>query len=202
MTYENALALILFAFATSITPGPNNLMLMASGANFGLVRSLPHLLGVSLGFVFMTSIVGAGLSEFLTSNALLSKGLQVVCMVFVLYLAWRIVNATPPDNPQSAQGRPMRFIEAAAFQWVNPKAIAMAITTTTAYIQEQTYIAIALAGLIFALVNLPSCGLWVILGQQMRRLLHSRRSFFLFNLIMATLLVLSMLPVVLGLADS
>ena len=136
MTYEALLPLIAFAFVTSITPGPNNLMLMASGANFGVRRTMPHMIGVVLGFVFMAVflavIVGVGLAQVFVAVPSLHTMLKAASVVYLLYLAWKIATAPPPGEA-SRSGRPMTFLAAAAFQWVNPKAWAMALTAVTVY---------------------------------------------------------------------
>lgn len=192
---EFILPLIAYAFATSITPGPNNLMLMASGANFGWHNTLPHLLGVSCGFVLMTCLLGAGLLQFIERFPEVLDALKFLCGIFVLYLAWKIATAAPLDQKTAHGKRPLRFIEAAAFQWINPKAIAMALTTVTTYTREQTFSAIAVTALIFGVVNLPVCGAWVLIGQQIRTWLQSPTRLLVFNTVMALLLVISMAPV-------
>ena len=121
MTREQLLSLAAFAFVTSITPGPNNLMLMASGANFGVRRTVPHMLGVALGFVFLAVLVGAGLAEVFAAVPQLHTALKVVSVAYLLFLAWRIATAPPPGEAGRA-ARPMTFLAAAGFQWVNPKA--------------------------------------------------------------------------------
>ncbi|MCD9148065.1 LysE family translocator [Pseudophaeobacter flagellatus] len=195
MTYELFLALALFAFVSSITPGPNNLMLMASGANFGFRRTIPHMLGVAIGFVFMVVLVGAGLVQIFDAIPLTYTLLKVCSVVYLLYLAWKIANAGPAQA-SGATGTPMTFLQAAAFQWVNPKAWAMALTAITAYTPDQTLWAIFLVGAVFGAINLPSVGSWTILGQQMARFLTNPRRLTQFNWLMAGLLVASLYPVI------
>lgn len=195
MTYELLTALALFAFVSSITPGPNNLMLMASGANFGFRRTIPHMLGVALGFVFMVLLVGAGLVQVFDALPVSYTVLKAVSVVYLLWLAWKIAHAAPVQA-KGAEGRPMTFLQAAAFQWVNPKAWAMALTAISAYTPDQTLTAILLVGVIFGAINLPSVGSWTVLGQQMARLLTSPRRLVLFNWTMAVLLVASLYPVI------
>ena len=198
MTYDSILALALYAFATSITPGPNNLMLMASGANFGVRKTMPHLTGVSLGFMLMTLIIGLGLVRLFEAYPVILEGLQIVCFLFLLYLAWRIATASTPKTEGSRRSKPLTFFEAVIFQWINPKAIAMALTTITAYTHEQTLLAILTSITLFGLVNLPACGMWVLLGQRLRMWLKGERTLLFFNLTMASLLILSMLPMLLS----
>lgn len=194
MTYQIFSALVVFAFVTSVTPGPNNLMLMASGANFGFGRSVPHMLGVSLGFTAMALLVGLGLAGVFQTWPPAVLGLKIVSVAYMLWLAWKIAHAAAPNSGE-AQGRPMTFLQAAAFQWVNPKAWAMALTATSVYAPGQTVAAIALVAVVFGAVNLPSVGLWVLMGQEMRRFLTNPARLRVFNVTMAVLLVASLWPV-------
>lgn len=196
MTHEQFLALATFAFVTSITPGPNNLMLMASGANFGVRRTVPHMLGVALGFVFMAALVGAGLAQAFMAAPQLHVLLKLVSVTYLLYLSWKIATAPPPGDMARA-GRPMTFLAAAAFQWVNPKAWAMALTAVSVHAPSQTGWSIVVVAVVFGLVNLPSVGTWVVLGQQMRQVLTNPARMRAFNLLMAVLLIASLYPVLL-----
>jgi len=195
MTPELLYGLILFAFVSSVTPGPNNLMLMASGANFGFRRSVPHMLGVALGFVFMVVVMGAGLARVFEAFPAAHDVLKVVSVVYMLWLAWKIANAAQVNDDKAA-GRPLTFLQAAAFQWVNPKAWAMAVTAISVYTPGQTLEAVALVGVVFGAVNLPSVGSWTVIGQQMARLLTDPVRLALFNRAMALLLLVSLWPVV------
>ena len=195
MTYDLLLALALFAFVSSITPGPNNLMLMASGANFGFRRTIPHMLGVALGFVFMVVLVGAGLVGIFEAFPVSYTVLKVASEAYLLYLAWKIANAGPAETGEG-KGNPMTFLQAAAFQWVNPKAWAMALTAISVYAPDQTLWAILLVAALFGAVNLPSVSSWTLLGQQMARVLTNPRRLLLFNWAMAALLVASLYPVI------
>jgi len=195
MTYDIFLALALFAFVSSITPGPNNLMLMASGANFGFRRTIPHMLGVALGFVFMVLMVGVGLVQVFDAYPVSYTVLKAGSVVYLLWLAWKIAHAGPVRTGDE-QGSPMSFLQAAAFQWVNPKAWAMALTAISAYTPDQTIVAILLVSVVFGAINLPSVGSWTVLGQQMARLLTNPRRLQVFNWTMALLLVASLYPVI------
>ncbi len=193
MTYDLLTALAAFAFVTSITPGPNNLMLMTSGANFGFRRTIPHMLGVGLGFVIMVILVGAGLVGVFDAYPVSYTVLKVFSVAYLLYLAWKIANSSAPGEA-GRSASPMTFLQAALFQWVNPKAWAMALTAVTVYAPSQSLAAIALVALVFGLVNLPSVGSWTILGQQMRRFLTNPLQLRVFNISMALLLVASLAP--------
>lgn len=195
MTYDLFAALALFAFVSSVTPGPNNLMLMASGANFGFRRTIPHMLGVAIGFVFMVLLVGVGLVQVFDAFPVTYTVLKVGSIVYLLYLAWKIANSGPAKSGAAA-GKPMTFLQAAAFQWVNPKAWAMALTAISAYTPDHTLWAILLVGVVFGAINLPSVGSWTLLGQQMARFLTNPRRLIAFNWTMAVLLVASLYPVI------
>ncbi len=194
MTHDLALALVTFAFVTSITPGPNNLMLMTSGANFGFRRTLPHMAGVAIGFVVLAVAVGLGLIGIFERWPVTYHVLTAASVVYLLWLAWKFVNATPPEGAASG-ARPMSFLQAAAFQWVNPKAWAMAMTAVTAYAPSQTAAAVVTVAAIFGVVNLPSVGVWALMGQSVRRVLSTPGRLRIFNWTMAGLLVLSIVPV-------
>ena len=195
MQYELLLALVTFAFASSITPGPNNMMLLASGANFGFRRTVPHMLGISLGHALMVFLVGIGLAQLFVTYPVLKQIMLVAAAVYMLWLAWKIARAAPVQ-PGEAAGKPLTFLQAAAFQWVNPKAWGMALTAVTAYAPGTTIFAMALVAITFASVNLPSVSAWTVLGQQIRRFLTSPKRLRAFNWTMAALLVGSLIFVI------
>lgn len=194
MTADLLLALCAFAFATSVTPGPNNLMLMASGVNFGFRRTIPHMLGVALGFVAMASVVGLGLAGLFQTDPRAVLVLQLASVAYMLWLAWKIAHAAPP-RPGAAGGRPFSFLQAAAFQWVNPKAWAMALTATSVYAPDRSVAAVLLVATVFGAVNLPSVGLWAAVGQAMAGWIARPERLRLFNRSMAVLLILSLWPI-------
>jgi len=194
MNYELVSALAAFALVSSITPGPNNLMLMASGANFGFKRTLPHMVGISLGFAFMVILVGAGLVQIFDRFPITYQLMKIVSVIYLVYLSWKIATASKPENDNQSS-KPMTFFAAALFQWVNPKAWVMALTAISVYTPSQDMKAILLVGFVFAVVNLPSVSTWAMLGQQMQRLLTSQKRLKFFNLAMAALLLSSLYPV-------
>lgn len=195
MTYESLIGLAVFAFVSSITPGPNNLMLMASGANFGFRRSVPHMLGVSIGFVFMVLLVGVGMMQVFQAYPVTLRILKVVSVVYLVYLAWRISTAAAPEGDTTATGRPLSFAQAALFQWFNPKTWTMALTAISAYSPSQSILAIGFVAVIFGAINLPCISLWTTLGQRVAGILHSPTKLRLFNRVMAMLLLVSLYPV-------
>lgn len=198
MTTELLLAFIVFAFVTSVTPGPNNMMLLASGINFGLRRSLPHLLGISLGMLVMVSAIGFGLGELLKLYPPLYNVLRYGGAAYLLYLSWKIATAAAPQANGQPGGKPMSFIQAVAFQWINPKAWIMAIAAISTYAPAQPVAAqiLLIAGL-FALINYPTCSLWILAGSLLRRALENPLWLRRFNYLMAGLLVLSLYPMLL-----
>lgn len=196
MNIDLLLALTGFAFVTSVTPGPNNMMLMASGANFGLRRTVPHMLGVSLGFGGMVAILGLGIDRLIVETPGLAEALKWISLAYMLWLAWKIANATAPEDDEDAPSRPLTFMQAAVFQWVNPKAWAMALGALSAYAAGVG--GALVVAIVFALVNLPSVSLWAALGQGVRRLVATPRRLRVFNMAMAALLIFSMLPVLQG----
>lgn len=194
MTLDLLTALVAFAFVTVITPGPNNLMLMASGTNFGFVRTIPHMLGVGLGFPMMLVCVGLGVMQIFDLWPPAYTLLKLASVAYLLWLAWKIANAAPPADAK-AEGRPLTFLQATAFQWVNPKAWSMALSAVTLYAAGRDFAAVLLvAGVYVACATVSTTG-WTLLGQQIRRVLRSPARLRLFNRVMAVLLVATLVPV-------
>lgn len=201
MTYEILTGLVLFAFASSITPGPNNIMLMASGVNFGLQRTVPHMLGVSLGHGAMTVLLGLGLVQIFDWVPWLRTALTVISVAYLLWLAWKVANSAPPAEAKEG-ARPLTFLQAAGFQWVNPKAVYMSVYAQTTYAPEGAgWCGAVIVGVVFAMVNLPSVATWAWGGTQVRRWLDGPGRLRVFNWTMAGLLVLSLYPLILGSGD-
>jgi threonine/homoserine/homoserine lactone efflux protein len=192
-------ALAAFAVASSITPGPNNIMLMTSGTNFGFRRTVPHMLGVSLGFALMIVLVGLGLAELFARYPVAHQVLKWVSVAYLLYLAWKIATARPPSEAGAAKGVPMTFVQAALFQWVNPKAWTMALTGVTVYMPPvDPWLGLLLVAALFGAINLPCVGLWAAMGVKLRSWLGDARRLRQFNVAAAVLLVGSLYPTVTG----
>lgn len=200
MTTELLLALAAFAFVSSITPGPNNLMLMASGTNFGFARTVPHMLGVGIGFMVMIVLVGAGLAKIFEMYPVAHDVLKIVSVAYLLWLSWKIATAKAPEAKAAREdAKPMTFVQAALFQWVNPKAWTMALTAVAAYtLPTQPWVSLALIAIVFGMVNIPCVSVWTTLGVQMRRFLDDPAKLRLFNVTAALLLVASLYPIVFG----
>lgn len=190
----------LFAFVGSITPGPNNMMLLASGVNFGFKRTIPHILGVVAGFYVMLLLVGAGLEKAFTTYPILYQIMKVVGFGYLLFLAWIVATNDPSRTKGERSGsRPMSFMAAVLFQWVNPKAWLMAIACFSTYMPpDASPVFILMICTMFGLINLPCVCVWAISGSKLESCLRNDRSRRIFNWLMAIFLIVSMLPVLLG----
>ena len=194
MTHETLIALALYALVTSVTPGPNNLMLLASGVNFGFRQTIPHMLGIALGFTAMVALVGFGLGAVLTLFPVVFNVLRVLALVYMVWLSWKLASSGSLGSGD-AKARPMTFIEAALFQWINPKAWAMALTATTLYtVPDMYYLSVILVAGTFGVINLPSVSCWAGFGVALRGFLSVPARLRIFNVGMAVLLLLSTLP--------
>ncbi|KAB2659410.1 LysE family translocator [Brucella tritici] len=196
MSVEIFLALLVFAFVSSVTPGPNNLMLLASGVNFGFRRTIPHMLGIGVGFFILLLAVGFGLGALIETVPSFYAALKFAGGAYMLYLAWKIaMSRSIGEAKHRDKAEPMTFLQAAAFQWVNPKAWVMAITGIATYANHDNYyVAVLLVSAAFAIVNLPSVSVWAGFGTLLRNWLSDPVRLKWFNLIMALLLVLSLWP--------
>ncbi|MFZ0269019.1 LysE family translocator [Caulobacter sp.] len=195
MTVQLLLAFVLFAFATAGTPGPNNMMLLASGANFGFRRTVLHILGISAGLGVMVLAMGLGLGGVFKAWPMLHEVLRWAGGAYMLWLAWKIAT-TSAISEKDAAARPMTFLQAAAFQWVNPKAWAMALTAASTYTPEGSTVGVFFVAGTFMLVGAPCSAAWAGFGQGMQPFLDRPPVLRAFNLTMAALLVVSLYPLV------
>ena len=196
MSIEIFLALLVFAFVSSVTPGPNNLMLLASGVNFGFRRTIPHMLRIGVGFFVLLLSIGFGLGALIETVPSVYTALKFAGGAYMLYLAWKIaMSRSIGEAKHRDKSEPMTFLQAAAFQWVNPKAWVMAITGIATYANHDNYyVAVLLVSAAFAIVNLPSVSVWAGFGTLLRNWLSDPVRLKWFNLVMALLLVLSLWP--------
>ena len=195
MTLDPLLGLGGFIFAATVTPGPNNAMLLASGVHFGFVRTLPHLAGIAAGCALMVILVGLGLGGLIAASPLLYAVLRYAGAAYLLVLAWNIARAGSPAAGRGTD-RPMRFGNAVAFQWVNPKAWIMVLGAVTTYAPQDGFAAhVLLIAVLFPIIGLPTISLWAGCGVAMRRVLDRPARVRGFNWTMATLLVLSLYPI-------
>lgn len=198
MPVETFLSLFVFTFVASATPGPNNAMLFASGVNFGFARTLPHMVGITVGFALMVLCVGFGLGAFLERYPVLYLVLKIVGGAYLLWIAWKIGTARKvPDaesDPEIA-GRPLTLLQAAVFQWVNPKAWVMILGAIAAFSQHDAYtLSVLLIALSFFLAGPPAIASWAAFGTALRGWLSDPVRLKWFNITMAVVLVLSLWP--------
>jgi threonine/homoserine/homoserine lactone efflux protein len=195
MSVEAFLALSVFAFVTSITPGPSNFMLLASGANFGFVRTLPQVLGITVGFYSVLLGVGVGLGAMLAAFPALNIALKIAGGTYLLYLAWRIGMSRSLGKDGEVGGRPLTLLQSAAFQWINPKAWVVATTAMAVYASpDAPFLSAILVSVAFAAINLPSVSAWAGFGMALRGFLSDPVRLKWFNVAMGMLLAATLWP--------
>ena len=195
MTFETLLAATLFALVSSITPGPNNTMLLASGVNFGFRKSLWHLAGVQIGFWFLLLITALGLHSALTHFPNFYLVLRIAGGAYLLWIAFKLSTSGPAAAEATAQSKPMGFWAAAAFQWINPKAWVMTITCMSTYLPVEASAAdMTTLIAMFVVVGLPCSFIWLGFGQALRQWLQDPVRLRIFNVTMALALVASLYP--------
>jgi threonine/homoserine/homoserine lactone efflux protein len=188
-------ALLLFVVVTLITPGPNNTMLMTTGLNFGFRRGLPHLMGVALGFGAMVLAVGLGLGAMFAAYPAAYTALKYAGAAYLLYLAWQIATAGGVEEG-ATRGRPITFLEAAAFQWLNPKGWVMAVGAVSAYAAVAPFpFNMGLIAFLFGSLGILSSATWLGFGTALKRLLTSPLAVRAVNITMALLLIASLWPI-------
>jgi threonine/homoserine/homoserine lactone efflux protein len=194
MALETFLTLIAFAFVASGTPGPNTMMLFTSGVNFGFRNTVPHMLGIGIGFLALLLAVGFGLGALLTAFPALYLVLKILGGGYLVYIALRIARSDPLPEAK-AGARPMTFLEAAAFQWVNPKAWVMLVTAMGIFTDPDHYArTVMLIFLAFAIATIPCVTAWAGFGSALRSWLADPVRLKWFNITMAVLLVASLWP--------
>ena len=200
MNHDVLIAASLFSFVSSITPGPNNMMMLASGVNFGFRRSVPHWLGICGGFTFMLCAVGLGLHTLLADHPALYDLLRYAGSAYLVWMAWRLATASASpaaqdDDAPRSDARPLGVLGAAAFQWVNPKAWVMAVTAMSAYLPARAQaIDVVVLALLFGVINLPCVACWAGGGAALRRFLQDPLRLRIFNISMALALLASLYP--------
>ncbi len=196
MSLELVVSLVVLSFAASFTPGPNNALVAASGANFGMRRTLPHVLGIALGFPLMALIVGLALGELFAASAVLRELLRWGGAALLLWVAWQIGRSGGLGRGERV--RPFTFVEAAAFQWINPKGWVMALAVSAQFVDPARPVATAgvVAG-VFLLAGLSSSLAWAGLGQALRRWLEAPGRLRLFNAAMGGLIALGVVAMLL-----
>ena len=195
MTLDYLLALTTFCLVTSLTPGPNNIMLMASGINYGVRRTLPHAAGILVGWPLMVLLVALGLGRIFEIVPAAYTVLKILSSLYILWLAWRIATARPAEEGAVKAGAPMTFLGAAAFQWVNGKAWIMAVSSIAAFALTSNYLAsVAVIVATFALMSVLSSTSWTLFGAGLRNILTHPRYFRPINILLGLSLVASLWP--------
>lgn len=189
-------AIIAFVITTCVTPGPNNTMIMASGLNYGVKRSLPHFTGICLGFSVMVISVGLGIAQLFERFPILHIILKLAGAAYLTYLAYKIASA-PVVKIDSSRGKPFSFLQAAAFQWVNPKAWVLAVGATVTYtvISDSYVLQVLTIAVIFLVFGSPCTMLWLWFGASLKHIMQSPAYVKVFNISMALLLMGSLIPV-------
>jgi threonine/homoserine/homoserine lactone efflux protein len=191
------LSIISFAIATAFSPGPNNLMLLSSGLTFGYRKTIPHILGILIGFPIMVMAVGSGVERVFELFPKLYDVLKVLGLCYLLWMAWQIANSSGTlSGADEKRAKPFTFVQAALFQWLNPKAWIMAITATTSFTSSSAnlFVQIMIIAFIYLIIGLGSTNSWTLGGLFLQKIISNERRVKVFNVAMAILIVVSVLP--------
>ncbi len=196
MSNSLLLAFVMFAVVMFFTPGPNNIMLLSSGLTYGFRRTVPHIMGITVGFAFMVGAVGVGLGTVFIAYPVLQTILKYAGVAYLIYLAAVIAMSKPVDPDQQKGRGPMTFWGAAMFQWVNAKGWVMVIGTITAYAAIAAFpLNIVIQVVLSLILGAVSCTTWALFGTALRPLLTSPTAVRAFNIVMALVLLASLYPV-------
>lgn len=195
MLMELIIPVAVFGATAIFSPGPNNVMLTASGVNFGFRRTLPHMMGINFGFALMTLGVGLGLGGVFARFPEIHLVLKYVSIAYLVFLAWKIARAGEASGT-GKRAKPLTFLQAAGFQWVNPKAWAISVGAVATFttVGGNLMGEVLLMSVVFLLVSFPSTSTWAFFGTVIARFLHNPKRLRIFNLSMAGLLLLSLVP--------
>ena len=184
-------ALATFYFTMFFTPGPNNAMLTASGMKFGFTRTLPHLIGISLGHILQIGLTCFGLANLFLIYPQVQLYMKILCFLYLLYLGWKMIGSF--SLIQKEKGRPLRFYEASLFQFINPKAWSIAVTVASGFFpsEENIFIGVIFVTITAAIINLPTCSLWALFGSGLRKFINNEKTKKIIEYLLAVLLVLT-----------
>ena len=191
ITFALFTALATFYFTMFITPGPNNAMLTASGMKFGFIRTLPHLIGITLGHVIQIGLTCIGLANLFLLYPQVQFYMKILCFLYLLYLGWKMIGSF--SMIQKETGRPLRFYEASAFQFINPKAWSIAVTVASGFFptEENIFIGVLFVVITAAIINFPVCSLWALFGSGLRNFVNDIKVKKIIEYLLAILLVLT-----------
>ncbi len=189
LNIELLIAIASFAFITSVTPGPNNIMLTASGANFGVMRTLPHIVGIVFGIALMNLLIGLGLGAVFQQYPVIQKVLKIGGSAYLIWLAIKLLRFNYVDDSGDSEGRPFSFLQAASFQYINPKAWVIVISANASFTLsgDLYWTSVGLIIGLFILIGPPSVMVWTIFGQVIRQYLRNPAFLKGFNAMMASL---------------
>ncbi|CAA6828497.1 MAG: Transporter, LysE family [uncultured Sulfurovum sp.] len=198
-TWSMLLSITSFAFATAMTPGPNNFMLLSSGLTFGYKKTLAHILGVMVGFPIMILAVGLGMGSVFEMYPVLYDVIKVVGIAYLLWMAWKIATSSSTIRNSDEVKKPFTFFQAVLFQWVNPKAWVMVITVMGSFITstKHAFLQVFIIAFIYLCIGLLSTNFWALGGVYLQKFISHEKSIKLFNMSMAVLIVLSVVPFIL-----
>jgi threonine/homoserine/homoserine lactone efflux protein len=184
-------ALATFYFTMFFTPGPNNAMLTASGMKFGFIRTLPHLIGISIGHIFQIGLTCFGLAKLFLIYPEIQLYMKILCFLYLIYLSWKMIGSF--SLVQKKSGRPLRLYEASLFQFINPKAWSIAITVASGFFpsEENIFIGVLFVTITAAVINLPTCSLWALFGSGLRKFINNEKIKKIIEYLLAVLLVLT-----------
>ncbi|MEA1880497.1 MAG: LysE family translocator [Campylobacterota bacterium] len=198
-TSSMLLSIISFAFATAMTPGPNNFMLLSSGLTFGYKKTLAHIVGVMVGFPIMIIAVGLGLGTVFELYSMVYNVLKVIGITYLLWMAWKIATSSSSMRSSDAVKKPFTLVQAMLFQWVNPKAWVMVITVMGSFITsaQHAFLQVLIIAFTYLCVGLLSTNFWALGGVYLQKFISNEKSVRIFNRLMAVLIVFSVVPFVL-----
>ncbi len=195
MNPDQYLPLIAFTIVMIGTPGPNNLMLMSAGANFGFRRSIPHIMGIAVGCQVLLWAIALGLGQLLEAYPSAALLLKVCGGMFLLYMAYQLARPRKSKLDVDREIKPLTFLQAALFQWVNPKAWLMLITVISTFSdREHFFLSVLTIAVIFFFMGFPLISAWNVGGVALKGWLQQGQRLTRFNQAMAALLLLTMYP--------
>ncbi|MDC0344010.1 LysE family translocator [Pelagibacteraceae bacterium] len=184
-------ALATFYFTMFFTPGPNNAMLTASGMKFGFIRTLPHLIGITLGHILQIGLTCFGLANLFLIYPQVQFYMKILCFLYLIYLGWKMIGSF--SLVQKETGRPLKFYEASLFQFINPKAWSIAVTVASGFFptEENIFIGVIFVTITAAIINFPTCALWALFGSGLRKYINNEKTKKIIEYLLALLLVLT-----------